>query len=213
MRHTTALLLIIISSCGTHETTKTASEAPATTASAPTSAPVSASTVPTAAVPVAAYAQALADLQSLPTCTAANNFQLVWVKDPGVFETCDGTQWFKIAIPAIAASTGTATAVPLPASEWQDPVTSNVFLIGPQAAIYADAALACALPWKIPTTAELVAAVDHGIATKIGNVVMWTSDVLGVNATNLHSYNVVNTSSATATAQAETSTAATICTK
>ena len=67
-------------------------------------------------------------------------------------------------------------------NEWEDPITSNLWFLG-GANNWSNASLSCTAPYDLPTRAEGMAAVNHGIRTLAASLgitqTFWSKDIPG----------------------------------
>ncbi len=128
----------------------------------------------------------------LPFCDDTSLDALVYQKSTSTFFRCEDRIWVRIDLSGkdgkdgvngkdglngqdgekgasgIAGSNGVdgingQDGEPLPSGLWLDAVTGSTWLIGSPTLTLPNAVLACGSPYRMPTEAEAVAAVSHGI--------------------------------------------------
>lgn len=115
----------------------------------------------------------------MPVCNDTAVEALVYQKSSETFYRCDGRKWIDIdlkgdkgdkgdtgeSIKGDKGDTGASgeDGKPLASNLWLDPVTEITWLIASPSLTLPLAVAACASPYRMPTTAEAIAAVSHGI--------------------------------------------------
>lgn len=141
------ILTFLVAACGTHHTGSTQSA---------DSAPITLAVTGTA---------------DLPACNSDNRNQLVYVRDPGQFQECDGGSWSVIDIKGPAGDAGPKGdkgdagpagpgATVLPTNVVQDSVTKRYWFFASQQAW---SATMCPTGWAAPSPDDLISAVGDGI--------------------------------------------------
>lgn len=166
---------------------------------------------------------ALDAYSDLPSCKAANDKQLAYVRADETFYTCDDKEWTPIEVSPGAkqgldgknGSDG-ADGENFTTNNWFDAVTSKTWLIG-ASGLYSTAVNTCISPWRVPTKDEALAAAQRGLglaAVDIGGpTTIWTSDVWDQNATHNFIIQAITTTPATNGANRSTDTRGVFCTE
>jgi hypothetical protein len=120
----------------------------------------------------------------LPNCGKANETQVAYIRDEKQWYLCNESNWIDIDAPvetkSIAGRDGTNgdDGTTVTTNNWFDAVTGKLWLIGANVhVIYVDSA--CVAPWRLPTSAEALGAMQRGLgvaATTVnGPTSAWTS--------------------------------------
>lgn len=110
----------------------------------------------------------------LPICDQDADQMLVYQRSTETFFTCDSREWLKISLKGkdgidgkdgVSGTSGKdgEDAKPLASNLWLDPITDITWLIASPSMTLPNAVAACASPYRMPTTAEAITAVSHGI--------------------------------------------------
>ena len=136
------------------------------------------------------YAIAVEDTSELPECTRANNKQLAWVKTSEIFFSCeDGDVWVEIeSVKGAEGAKGEKgdkgdkgdPGEPVAQNEWLDPITKKEWLFGAKTSTRLISASACSNGYHLPSSAEAIAAVVHGLLVASNDISgptdVWVSD-------------------------------------
>lgn len=141
-----------------------------------------------------AIALAIDNAKDLPECNNSDDAQLAYVRTEDTFYSCDAENglWTIVSIKGSKGDTGDQgdigpqgpagnSADPLPANEWFDPIGHQYWLIGAimnPATINFYSSTACSDGWALPTKAQAIAAVQHGLLIAShaldGPAMVWT---------------------------------------
>jgi hypothetical protein len=127
---------------------------------------------------------ALKTKDDLPSCNKANDTQLAYIRDEKQFYVCESSDWVAVDPPIEAKSvngrdgSNGEDGTTVTTNNWFDAVTGKLWLIGAVVHISAIDA-ACIAPWRLPTAAEALGAMQRGLgvaATTVnGPTSAWTS--------------------------------------
>lgn len=123
---------------------------------------------------------------NLPGCSEAKEAMLAYVKDEDTFYSCESSEWVSIDIQGKDGKDGTngvTTTLEKEGTnrlnEWEDSITGKLWFLG-GVGTQSTALSTCSGNYRVPTVAESLAAINHGIrnvATDIGAVLnFWTDE-------------------------------------
>ncbi len=150
------------------------------------------------------YSIAVNDTSELPECTRANSKQMAWIKKTEQFFSCEDESWVEVAVKGKDGVAGTKgekgdkgePGEPVTGNEWYDPITQKEWLFGAVSTTRLIAANACSNGYRLPTSAEAIAAVAHGLLVASsdldGPANVWVSDPPEQPSPNDYSFYVDN---------------------
>jgi hypothetical protein len=125
----------------------------------------------------------------LPECSEAKEAMLAYVKSEDAFYSCESNVWVALDIKGKDGkdgANGVTTTVEVEATNklnhWEDPISGHYWYLG-GAGTQSSAISACVGDYRLPTQAEGVEAINHGIrnvATDIGAVLPFWTDAQSV---------------------------------